>query len=79
MFSATVMLGTQAFRSGSSGRLNARCADLVARGVVGLAVDADLPGRAVGRWPISASTSSRWPLPDTPAMPTISPASHVER
>jgi hypothetical protein len=26
-----------------------------------------------GRWPTRASTSSRWPLPDTPATPRISP------
>src|SRR5262245_41285978 len=26
------------------------------------------------RWPASTSTNWRWPLPETPAMPTISPA-----
>ena len=46
-------------------------------GVVGLAVDADLRRRRAARWPVSASTSSRWPLPETPATPTISPGVHA--
>src|SRR5229473_2757430 len=28
---------------------------------------------SASRWPASTSTSCRWPLPETPAMPTISP------
>ena len=50
-------------------------ADLVAPcGSNALAVDEDRRRLRRGRWPASASTSSRWPLPETPAMPTISPA-----
>ena len=75
MFSATLMRGTQALRSGSSGRQATACAAHLA------APARDRPRRARGisppvasRWPPSTSTSSRWPLPETPAMPTISPA-----
>jgi hypothetical protein len=38
-----------------------------------LAADADAARRG-WRSPVSASISSLWPLPSTPAMPTISPA-----
>ena len=41
------------------------------------AVDLDAAARG-GRIPAMASTSSRWPLPSTPAMPKISPARTVE-
>ena len=75
MFSATVMRGTAAFLQ----RLLRQAEDLEAVHVVahrleGLAVDEDA-ARCVGsRWPERTSISSDWPLPETPAMPTISPA-----
>ena len=45
---------------------------LPAAGVIGVAVDHDLRRTPIGRWPPSTSTRSFWPLPETPAMPTIS-------
>ncbi len=35
--------------------------------------------RAVGRIPVTVSASSRWPLPATPAIATISPRAHRQR
>ena len=43
-----------------------------------LPVEADRARRRRPRMPASASSSSHWPLPATPAMPTISPARTVE-
>jgi hypothetical protein len=37
-------------------------------------LDEDLAARSRARIPATASSSSDWPLPDTPAIPTISPA-----
>ena len=39
-----------------------------------LAVEHDPARRRAGRRPMTASASSRWPFPSTPATPTISPA-----
>ena len=68
------MVGTHAFRSGSSGRQRTprrRASSLVA--AYGASSTTISPPASV-RCPASTSTSSSCPLPDTPAMPTISPA-----
>jgi hypothetical protein len=74
MFSATDMVGTVAFFSGSSGSpkiLNlSKCSRFGSKCMSWTRICPSLTGRC----PDKASTSSLWPLPDTPAMPTISPA-----
>ena len=75
MFSATDMCGTQAFLQ----RLLRQAEHLEAVEIVARRLEILVAGSApapslIGRWPASASTSSLWPLPETPAMPTISPA-----
>ena len=76
MFSATLQLAD----AGVAQRLLGQAAHLAAGGSrcasrgIGLAADAHRAGQRAARWPTSASTSSRWPLPETPAMPRISPA-----
>ena len=74
MFSATLMRGTVAFFSGSSGRPNTLKRSKWPRfGSNGLPW-MKMPPSVSGFWPASTSTSALWPLPETPAMPTISPA-----
>ena len=74
MFSATDMFGAEAFFSGSSGRPNTLKRSKWSRvGSKSWSRIRTWPS-LIGRWPDSASTSSLWPLPETPAMPTISPA-----
>ena len=74
MFSATDMRGTAAFFSGSSGRPKTLNRSKSLRtGSNGWSWMKMRPSRS-GRWPDRTSTSAAWPLPDTPAMPTISPA-----
>ena len=73
MFSATDMVGTVAFFSGSSGRPNTLNRSKWSRvGSKFWSLISTWPS-LIGRCPDSASTSSLWPLPETPAMPTISP------
>ena len=73
MFSATLMRGTVAFFSGSSGRPNtlkrSKWPRLGSNGLPWM----KMPPSVSGFWPASTSTSALWPLPETPAMPTISP------
>src|SRR5260221_1201026 len=73
MFSATLIFGTHAFLSGSSGRLNAlKWRDCPRDSDNGLPPMRTSPA-TWRRCPTSASTNSIWPFPETPAIPTISP------
>jgi len=74
MLSATLSAPTQALRSGSSGMARTPRRWFSARvAAKGWPATCTLPDSRA-RWPTSASISSRWPLPETPATPTISPA-----
>src|SRR6516164_9697764 len=69
--------GAQALRSGSSGikrTLSACASSLVASYRSPLTV---ISPASRWRWPASTSRNSFWPLPEMPAMPTISPARTV--
>ena len=73
MFCATDSSPTQALRKGSSGSArNCRMRFSERFAAYGSPTTRTVPATR-GRWPTSASTSSRWPLPETPAMPRISP------
>ena len=74
MFSATDMTGAVAFFSGSSGRPNTLNLSKWSRFGSKFWSRTSTWPVLIGRWPESASTSWLCPLPETPAMPTISPA-----
>ena len=73
MFCATLSSPTHALRSGSSGRARSCSTRFSTRfAKYGWPTTFTVPA-VRGRCPTSASTSSRCPLPETPAMPRISP------
>ncbi len=74
MLAATLRSPTQALPSGSSGRLRTLRALFSARRAwKGCPSTITWPD-STARWPPSDCIISRWPLPLTPATPTISPA-----